>query len=206
MQNKSRVQGARPLTLGQQILSPTLEESLVSGEPALPTAGIPARAPRPARRCPRRSRARGSKAAVSFPLHDIEAEFLDARLSVEPPADGADLFCAIQAADPILGSFPYVWIWRMARALECLVRAGRSQVLNPHFSPGRTCIVRDRVFSNRYGSFWGWQEKQTVLGMLLACLFSSSAHMLPRSVETATLFGREHALEEKILRHDHAPW
>ena len=49
------------------------------------------------------------------------------------------------------------------------------------------------------------QEKQSVLGMPWLVFFLQRAHA-PSTVETATLFGREHALEKKILRHDHAPW
>ena len=79
------------------------------------------------------------------------------------------------------------------------------QTSSPHFSPGRTCIVRDCVFSIRYGSFYGDGKKQTVLGMPWLVFFLQRAHA-PSTVETATLFGREHALEKKILRQDHAPW
>ena len=39
-------------------------------------------------------------------------------------------------------------------------------------------------------------------GRALACLFPFSPHRLPATVETATLFGREHALKEK----NPAPW
>ncbi len=35
--------------------------------------------------------------------------------------------------------------------------------------------------------------------------FSLQRAQAPSTVETATLFGHEHALEKKILRHDHAP-
>ena len=66
-------------------------------------------------------------------------------------------------------------------------------------------MVRDCVFSIRYGSVGGVQKSR----LCWACpgwSFSLQRAQAPSTVETATLFGREHALEKKILRHDHAPW
>ena len=37
--------------------------------------------------------------------HDVEAELLDARFSVEPSANDSDLFGAVQPADSILGGY-----------------------------------------------------------------------------------------------------
>ena len=76
---------------------------------------------------------------------------------------------------------------------------------NPHFSPGRRVDhVRQFIFNILLGP------------VLKACSYTrcwarpglsfplQRAHA-PSHVVPATLFGREHALKEKILRHDHAP-
>ena len=102
MQNQAEYKG-QTADAGQQILSPTLEER------GLASRLFPRLAFQPERRDPRGDVLGGQGPRVEgrrqLSPHDIEAEFLDARLSVEPSADDADLFSAIQAADPILSGF-----------------------------------------------------------------------------------------------------
>ena len=102
MQNKAECKG-QTADAGQQILSLTLEEG-----------GLASRLfPRPAFQ-PERRDLRGDVLGGQGPRvegrrqlspHDIEAELLDPRLSVESSADGGDLFNTIEAVDPILGGF-----------------------------------------------------------------------------------------------------
>ena len=89
--------------------------------------------------------------------------------------------------------------------MACRSNPVKRWALNPHFSPGR----------------WNHDEKQFIFSTLIgpivrACryrlrwarsglfFFPQRAHA-PSHVVPATLFGREHALREKFLRHDHAP-
>jgi hypothetical protein len=58
-------------------------------------------------------------------------------------------------------------------------------------------MVRDCVFSIRYGFFWGWKEEQTVPGMPWLVFFPPDAQALS-TVETAALFGHQHVLEGKF--------
>ena len=67
-------------------------------------------------------------------------------------------------------------------------------------------LLETAYFQSVMGPLGESQKKQTVLGMPWLVFFPSSAAHAPSTVETATLFGREHALEKKILRQDHAPW
>ena len=60
-------------------------------------------------------------------------------------------------------------------------------------------------FQTVMSPFGGWQRNRQCWACPGWSFFLQRAHA-PSTVETATLFGREHALEKKILRHDHAPW
>ena len=75
---------------------------------------------------------------------------------------------------------------------------------NPHFSPGR----------------WNHDERQSIFNTLIGSIERACGYRLRwarsrlsffpsartcSTVETATLFGREHALKEKFPRHDHTP-
>ncbi len=64
-------------------------------------------------------------------------------------------------------------------------------------------IMKECLSSVRYWSFFQGMRVQTALGVLWLVFFPSARTC--SNVVPATLFGREHALKGKILRHCHAP-
>ena len=64
--------------------------------------------------------------------------------------------------------------------------------------------MKDRLSSNPYWPLFEGMGVQTALGAPWLVLFPQRAHAR-LTVVTATLFAREHALREKLLRHCYAP-
>ena len=68
-----------------------------------------------------------------------------------------------------------------------------------------TVLLETVYFQTITGPFGGGKKNRRCWACPGLSFFLQRAHA-PSTVETGTLFGREPALEKKILRHDHAPW